>query len=418
MAPEPARHVEQVAALRAAGQPRRGERLRLGLPLALVCGVGAQVEVAEERVPGLGGARRGPVHALLLGRGDRVHGRQVDRQRRGALSRELSRARGAPRIAGLAGPDVAVNLPPVYSGSRDQEQRVDAPEPSPPETWDAFFSDFYLRAYADDERQGEAEVQALAAARLRGCPEGGDLLDVPCGFGRHAIPLARAGYRVVAVDRSPSLLAEARRRARRRALAQLVACGLPRAAVPRRALRRRRQPVHVAGLPRRRGGHPRPRRDRPRAAPGRRGSSIETMHRDRLVRGFHEQDWRLLGEGRLLLEQRTFDAPAGDGADDPDAHRPDGRARVAARTPCASTPPRSSLAMLERAGFVEARCHGDLDGGPFDGHPAGDRRDHPVTVNDFVSSRRSCCRRRRRSARARRRTSRGCRRSRSRCCRA
>jgi hypothetical protein len=65
--------------------------------------------------------------------------------------------------------------------------------PSPAATWDAFFSDFYLRAYADAERQGEAEAQALAAARLSGCPDGGDLLDVPCGFGRHSVPLARAG---------------------------------------------------------------------------------------------------------------------------------------------------------------------------------------------------------------------------------
>jgi cyclopropane fatty-acyl-phospholipid synthase-like methyltransferase len=65
--------------------------------------------------------------------------------------------------------------------------------PSTTETWDAFFSDFYLRAFAADERQGEAETQALAAARLSGCPDGGDLLDVPCGFGRHVIPLARAG---------------------------------------------------------------------------------------------------------------------------------------------------------------------------------------------------------------------------------
>ena len=38
---------------------------------------------------------------------------------------------------------------------------------------------------------------------------------------------------------------------------------------------------------------------------------VELLHRDRLVRGFAEQDWRLLGEGRLLLEQRTFDAAAG-----------------------------------------------------------------------------------------------------------
>src|SRR6476619_4377851 len=84
--------------------------------------------------------------------------------------------------------------------------------PSSPETWDAFFSDFYLRAYAADERDGEAEAQALAAARLAGCPEGGELLDVPCGFGRHAVPLARAGYRVVGVDRSQALIEEARRR--------------------------------------------------------------------------------------------------------------------------------------------------------------------------------------------------------------
>jgi cyclopropane fatty-acyl-phospholipid synthase-like methyltransferase len=62
--------------------------------------------------------------------------------------------------------------------------------PSSPETWDAFFSDFYLRAYAADEREGEAEAQALAAARLAACPEGGELLDVPCGFGRHSVPLA------------------------------------------------------------------------------------------------------------------------------------------------------------------------------------------------------------------------------------
>ena len=85
--------------------------------------------------------------------------------------------------------------------------------PSSPETWDAFFSDFYLRAYAADEREGEAEAQALAAARLAACPEGGELLDVPCGFGRHSVPLARAGYRVTGVDRSAALLDEARRRA-------------------------------------------------------------------------------------------------------------------------------------------------------------------------------------------------------------
>src|SRR3712207_7993007 len=81
------------------------------------------------------------------------------------------------------------------------------------DVWDAFFSDFYLRAYAGEERDAEAEAQALAAAKLTSCPEGGELLDVPCGFGRHCVPLARAGYRVTGVDRSSALLREARRRA-------------------------------------------------------------------------------------------------------------------------------------------------------------------------------------------------------------
>ena len=38
------------------------------------------------------------------------------------------------------------------------------------------------------------------------------MLDAPCGFGRHSIPLARAGYRVTGADRSQPLIDEARRR--------------------------------------------------------------------------------------------------------------------------------------------------------------------------------------------------------------
>src|SRR5215204_1429128 len=88
---------------------------------------------------------------------------------------------------------------------------------SPAESWDAFFSEFYLRAYADDERDARAEGQALAAARLAAVPEGGDVLDAPCGFGRHSIPLARAGYRVTGADRAQPLIDEARCRSPTRA---------------------------------------------------------------------------------------------------------------------------------------------------------------------------------------------------------
>ena len=232
---------------------------------------------------------------------------------------------------------------------------------SPASTWDAFFSDFYLRAYADDERSEDAEAQALAAARLAGCPEGGELLDVPCGFGRHSMPLARAGYRVTGVDRSESLLAEARRRAGGDRWPKLVRADY------------RELPFGDASFDAALNlfsslGYLGDEEDAKALAeigrvlrPGAR-LVIETMHRDLLVRMFQEQDWRLLGEGLLLLEQRTFDAASG--------------VAQTTQTLIEKTGERDSrsysirvygatelVAMLTAAGFAEARCYGDLGGG-------------------------------------------------------
>jgi ubiquinone/menaquinone biosynthesis C-methylase UbiE len=240
---------------------------------------------------------------------------------------------------------------------------VQARAPSPPETWDAFFSDFYLRAYADDERQGEAQAQALAAARLAGSPAGGDLLDVPCGFGRHSVPLARADYRVVGVDRSESLLAEARRRAGGERWPKLVRADY-------RELPFANESFDAALNLFTSLGYLGDEQDttvlseiRRVLRPGGR-LVIETMHRDLLVRGFSEQDWRLLGEGRLLLEQRTFDPSSGvtqttqtviDNTGERESRSFSVRVYTATEL----------VAMLTRAGFEEARCHGDLDGAPF-----------------------------------------------------
>ena len=234
--------------------------------------------------------------------------------------------------------------------------------PSPTETWDEFFSDFYLRAYADDERQEEAEAQARAAARLAGCPDGGDLLDVPCGFGRHSVPLGRAGYRVVGVDRSEALLADARRRARGEHWPKLVRADyreLPFADASFDAAVNLFSSLGYLGDEE----DTRVLSEIGRVLrPGAR-LVIEIMHRDLLVLRFQESDWRLLGEGRLLLEQRTFDAAAGvvqvtqtliDGAGR------DSRSysvRVYSAT--------ELLAMLAAVGFADARCYGGLDGAPF-----------------------------------------------------
>jgi ubiquinone/menaquinone biosynthesis C-methylase UbiE len=235
--------------------------------------------------------------------------------------------------------------------------------PSPAETWDAFFGDFYLRAYVDEDHRAEEAEQALAAARLAGCPEGGDLLDVPCGYGRHAVPLARAGYRVVGVDRSQTLLAEARRRAGDERWPELVEADyreLPfdderfDAAInlySSLGYLGDEADVEVLGQIR-----------RVLRPEGR--LVVETMHRDLAVRRFAESNWRLLGEGRLLLEQRTFDPAAGvvqttqtliDNTGERDARHFTVRVYTATEL----------LAMLDRAGFAEARCFGELGGSPF-----------------------------------------------------
>jgi ubiquinone/menaquinone biosynthesis C-methylase UbiE len=235
---------------------------------------------------------------------------------------------------------------------------------TPTQTWDEFFSDFYLRAYAEDERQGDAEAQALAAVRLAGCREGGDVLDVPCGFGRHAVPLARAGYRVVGVDRSEALLAEARRRAGE---------GRPRAEFVRadyRDLPQKDESFDAAVNLFTSLGYLGDEEDvgvlaeiRRVLRPGGR-LVIETTHRDLLVRDARDQVWQGLGAGRLLLEQHAFDAAAGvvqttqtiiegSGARESRTYS----VRIYAAT--------ELVAMLGRAGFINVRCLGGFDGAPF-----------------------------------------------------
>jgi SAM-dependent methyltransferase len=235
-----------------------------------------------------------------------------------------------------------------------------AVDTSSPETWDAFFSEFYLRAYATDERDEQAEAQALAAARLSGCAEGSELLDVPCGFGRHSLPLAAAGYRVTGVDRSQVLIDEA---ARRGADAKFVRADYRELPFPddgydaalnlfsslgylgdeedTRALTEIRRVLR----------------------PGAR-LVIETNHRDALVERWRDTDWYLVGEGRLLLDQRTFDPAAGI-AQSTQTLIESGGERESRTWSLRVYTATELTGMLNRAGFESARCYGDLEGGPF-----------------------------------------------------
>jgi len=74
--------------------------------------------------------------------------------------------------------------------------------------YEAAFRKEYLDLYyhRDDEA---AKQEAAFAAGVLGLPDGARILDVGCGGGRHARALQEAGFRVVGIDLSPDLLAEA-----------------------------------------------------------------------------------------------------------------------------------------------------------------------------------------------------------------
>jgi SAM-dependent methyltransferase len=229
------------------------------------------------------------------------------------------------------------------------------------DVWDAFFSDFYLRAYASEERDAEAEAQALAAARLSGCPAGGDLLDVPCGFGRHCVPLARAGYRVTGVDRSSALLEEARRRAGGERWPKFAQADY-------RELPFKDESFDAALNLFTSLGYLGDEEDANVLAEIRRvlrpGGKLvlETEHRDRAVRRWSDNDWRLMGEGRVLLEQRTFDPADGVAQTTQTLVEPDGTRE--SRTWSARVYTATELVRL-LDGFSEVKCWGGFGHEPL-----------------------------------------------------
>ena len=91
---------------------------------------------------------------------------------------------------------------------------------------------------------------------------------------------------------------------------------------------------------------------------------VEMQHRDRMIEVWTDNTWRLMGEGRLLLEQRTFDPVTGvaqstqtliDGAGARETRTFSVRVYTATEL----------LRMLERAGYTDAKAYGSFEGEPF-----------------------------------------------------
>lgn len=81
--------------------------------------------------------------------------------------------------------------------------------------WDVYFDELYLRMFETiltPERTAEEVAGAMTMLELR---PGARILDLCCGQGRHAVPLARVGYRMIGLDRSSYLLGQAQQAAQK-----------------------------------------------------------------------------------------------------------------------------------------------------------------------------------------------------------
>src|SRR5919198_1804579 len=88
--------------------------------------------------------------------------------------------------------------------------------------WDAVYDETYLRTYLPFVTEERTRAEALGAASLAEAETGAEILDCPTGYGRHAFVLTGEGYVVTGLDRSPTLLAEAKHRRGEAAWPRLV----------------------------------------------------------------------------------------------------------------------------------------------------------------------------------------------------
>jgi ubiquinone/menaquinone biosynthesis C-methylase UbiE len=226
--------------------------------------------------------------------------------------------------------------------------------------WDSIFDETYLQTYLPFTTDERSREQALAAAALAEVEPGAQILDCPCGFGRHAIPLAEEGYRVTALDRSESQLAEAERRRTDTewprflrgdyrelpfedasfdaVLTLFSSLGYLERDEDVGVLRELRRVLRPGGA-----------------------LIMETTHRDALARGAQPHSWQRLPDGSLYLEERTLDWVAGTISNDRLIVTPTGE-RVERSYVLHVYSAKEWIEMLREAGFNEAEAFGAWDG--------------------------------------------------------
>src|SRR5262249_31487266 len=90
--------------------------------------------------------------------------------------------------------------------------------PHAPEWPVAFFDQDYLAIYRPMLTPERTALEAEFIATTLGADPGSAVLDLGCGFGRHALELARRGFRMTGLDFNSAYLELARQEAARQGL--------------------------------------------------------------------------------------------------------------------------------------------------------------------------------------------------------
>jgi ubiquinone/menaquinone biosynthesis C-methylase UbiE len=226
--------------------------------------------------------------------------------------------------------------------------------------WDAVFDETYLRTYLPFITEERTREEALGAVTLAGVEPGAEILDCPVGFGRHALVLTEAGYRVTGLDRSETQLAEAERRRGDAEWPRLVHGDYRRLPFDDASFDvalnlftslgylTRDEDVDVM-------------REFLRVLRPGGALVVETMHRDRLARSFVTRTWDRLPDGSLFLQEREPDWVAETVATFFLIVTPDGE-RIERRFVHRAYTATEWDEMLREAGFAEVECFSDWAG--------------------------------------------------------
>ena len=232
---------------------------------------------------------------------------------------------------------------------------------SGPDWFESFFGADYFEIYRDffTPESTAAEVEGIAS--LLGLPPGARVLDLACGHGRHAIPLAERGFEVTGYDLSEVFLARARADAETRGVTVRWVQG------DMRALSFEAEFDAVINIftafgyfADERDDVETLRRVRRSLAPGGR-FLLETLHRDGLVARFRPQLEYTTSNGTLVRRNYVWDLARGVIEDRVQLVRPDGsQAEYASSLRVRSL--HELLGLVRRAGLEPVSWYGGLDG--------------------------------------------------------